>query len=70
MEDKMIPCGKCSENWTVRVGPEGRGYLRADLIELAPVIAAHMRDEHDDEDSALRFEKWAVTPAPWRTAKD
>lgn len=64
-EIKTIKCHLCDTTWEAAAGPGGRGYMRADLVERGPEVAAHMRDVHGDEDAALRMERWVVTPPPW-----
>lgn len=67
-KNPRIQCNQCDAHWAVTATFDGKGYDRDSLVEIAPRVAAHMRDAHQDEDAAIRFEKWAVTTPPWSTS--
>lgn len=64
MTTMMLSCKSCYETWGVESAPDGRGYLRSELLRVVPSMAAHLRDVHQDEEAALAMERWAVTPPP------
>lgn len=64
MTQSTIKCPYCTTTWDVQ--SVVAGITRDSLVNMAPAAAAHMRDVHGDEASALRFERWAVTPPPYR----
>lgn len=64
MTESIIKCPQCETTWTLQGTPTG--YTRDSLLAMAPSAAAHARDAHGNEAAALRFERWAVTPPPYR----
>ena len=64
LTEHTIHCPYCTHTW--KLESIASAYMRDSLLAMAPAAAAHMRDVHADEEAAIRFERWAVTPTPYR----
>lgn len=58
-----IPCRfeGCEQRWHLAVEQSDGEILRFDVVEIMTIMATHCRDEHGDEEAALRCERLALS---------